>query len=248
MRFGSGDDDLFHLIGEDAGEDINVSLQIGATSVELWEGISGGGLSPDIRIWDVEQIVFDFADGDDTVDIDEDLSPIYSETLTINYGGGEGSLNAVPHQGDIVAIGGDVHNDFTSGDGDDTLTGGAGYDYIFGGGGNDTISGGAGDDELFGSDGDDVLEGGADYDEMDGGTGADTFVFNPGFDIDVIWDFEAGLAGNDLLDFSGLGIAFGDLTIAQFDTSDTQITTPDGDILYLANVLPGELDNGDFLF
>ncbi len=248
VRFGNGDEDLFHLIVDDDDEDINVSLEANFNSIEINEGVSGGGFSNDLTVMDVEDILFDFAGGDDSVTFDEDLSAVYSAPLVIHYGDGHGSLYAVPHQGDIIAEGGGDGNDFTSGDGDDTLTGGAGYDYIFGGDGNDTLTGGAGDDELFGAGGDDVLEGGADYDEMDGGAGADTFVFNPGFDIDVIFGFEAGLAGNDVLDFSGLGIAFGDLTIAQFDTADTQITTPDGDILYLAGVLPTELDNGDFLF
>ncbi|MCB9948386.1 MAG: hypothetical protein H6842_11230 [Rhodospirillaceae bacterium] len=261
VHFGAGDGDLFHLLVEDIaaakddpmgkGEvaDLTITLQAGAAGVDIWEGKSGFGVSPDISLWDAEEIVFDFADGDDSVAIDEDLSAVYAGDIVIDYGAGEGILVVVGHQGDIVATGGDTHNDFTSGDGDDTLTGGAGSDYIAGGGGADTIVGGDGiEDELFGGDGDDVIEGGAGYDEMEGGTGADTFVFQAGFDIDVIFDFEAGPVGGDVLDFTALGITFGDLAISAFNGTDTEIVTPDGDTLYLAGVLPAELDAGDFLF
>ena len=106
--------------------------------------------------------------------------------------------------------------------GDDSLDGGAGSDRIYAGGGNDTAQGGAGDDLIESGDGNDIAMGGAGNDEMQGeggddtiiggqddgsikgdaitigdnlygNGGRDTFIFEKGDGVDMIWDFQAGI-------------------------------------------------------
>ena len=84
-----------------------------------------------------------------------------------------------------------------------------------------TITGGAGNDTLFGSAGSDTLTGKAGNDTLSGGSSADTFVFAPinptttggvynaGFGKDVITDFTANGASNDVLLFSSSMFAAG---------------------------------------
>ena len=57
---------------------------------------------------------------------------------------------------------------------------------------------------LFGGAGNDVLHGGAGNDVMSGGSGGDTYVFDLVSAKDVIKDFQAGLAGDDVIDLSSL--------------------------------------------
>jgi Ca2+-binding RTX toxin-like protein len=79
------------------------------------------------------------------------------------------------------------------------ITGNTGADFLFGGNGNDTLDGGAGSDTLTGS------------------AGEDRFVFGPASGNDWVQDFDANpVAGQDLLDISGLGV-----TAATFAASVT---------------------------
>ncbi|MDN5569282.1 MAG: calcium-binding protein, partial [Paracoccus sp. (in: a-proteobacteria)] len=88
----------------------------------------------------------------------------------------------------------------------DTLSGGSGEDVMDGGAGDDILLGGKGNDRAFGGDGNDLLKMGDGKDRLDGGAGndtlfgggdADSFVFDPGDDMDVIIDFN--VAQNDRL-------------------------------------------------
>ncbi|NNU43269.1 M10 family metallopeptidase C-terminal domain-containing protein [Ramlibacter montanisoli] len=116
---------------------------------------------------------------------------------TLNGDAGNDSLNG--------GTGADALN---GGDGNDLLDGGSESDTLSGGAGNDTLLGGAGNDALNGGDGVDVINGGSNNDMLTGGLANDTFVFQAGFGIDRIIDFDANVAagGQDLMDISALGI------------------------------------------
>jgi|GEM_PF-847305 len=111
--------------------------------------------------------------------------------------------------------------------GDDALTGGFGQDLIYGGTGNDTIEGAQGDDRLYGEGGD------------------DTFVYSAtGWGDDVIVGFEDG---NDLIDMSGLGIDFSDLSFT-FVSGQTTLVEFGGDSILVLGINIGDLDAADFVF
>ncbi|MCH8863210.1 MAG: hypothetical protein IID51_11945 [Proteobacteria bacterium] len=124
------------------------------------------------------------------------------------------------------------------------LTGGAGNDVLWARGGNDTLFGGDGNDLLAGLAGDDTLIGGAGADRLIGGAGADTFVFSGTWGDDTVTDFEDGV---DLLDFSGSGLGFADLTISQ-SASDTLIEDAFGNSIILEGITATDITADDFLF
>lgn len=96
---------------------------------------------------------------------------------------------------------------------DDTLEGDAGANFLVGYAGNDTLLGGAGNDRLYGYAGDDVLDGGLGNDLLLGSAGADMFQFSDAaFGKDAISGFEDGV---DMLDFTALGLDFGDFAKSQ---------------------------------
>ncbi len=247
VDFGSGTSDRFEIVVEDDSKDMDVYLSAGGGVVEVSEGLFGGGSNGSVTMTDVELMSFDFAGGDDTVTINGDLSAELWGTVTIDFGDGTGTLMASDHQGNLSVAGGDGANVLMSGGGMDALGGGAAADFISGGAANDSLFGYEGEDQLFGGEGDDTLRGGADDDQLTGGDGADRFVFDTGFGDDTIDDFEAGLAGHDVLDFNLPGLTFADLAITQIG-ADTQIATPDGDTVLLVGVLPGQLHESDFVF
>lgn len=87
------------------------------------------------------------------------------------------------------------------GSGDDELNGGTGLDYLEGNSGNDLLSGGDENDTLYGQSGNDTLHGGSGDDLLHSGSGEDVYVISSG--NDTILGFSKG---NDLLDYSSLGI------------------------------------------
>jgi Ca2+-binding RTX toxin-like protein len=99
-----------------------------------------------------------------------DVATFYNYSLA----GNAGAIISYAFRGNDLLIGGNL---------DDTLKGYAGNDTIIGGGGNDVLNGMAGNDRLIGAPGNDVLI---------GGRGNDTFVFQAGFNNDVITDFTPG--------------------------------------------------------
>lgn len=122
------------------------------------------------------------------------------------YGDG-GNDTMFGSQGRDELRGGDGRDDLSGGSGSDTLYGDAGNDELrgntgadiayggldadslFGGTGSDSLYGEDGNDLLAGQNGGDVLTGGAGNDTLRGGGGEDTFVFDTGFETDVIEDF-----------------------------------------------------------
>ncbi len=113
---------------------------------------------------------------------------------------------------------GGVGNDLLYGDrADDTLNGDEGDDTLFGGKQNDFLAGGEGNDRLSGDFGNDTLI---------GGNGSDRFVFQAGYDEDLIGDFEVE---QDFLELTG------DLT------ADQLVITQNGDITNIAIASTGEI-------
>ena len=112
----------------------------------------------------------------------------------------------------------------------DTLSGGDGDDVIGGAAGNDLINGGAGVDRVEGGDGLDVVTLGGGNDVFVAEVGATKQATRAGLmSVDIITDFDASDAGNDLIDVSGLGADFnfratnanknaGDLTYKTYDS------------------------------
>ncbi len=235
VRFGSSTNDTFHFLDEtDDGH--TLQFDAGGDHVELWEGVSGFGVSPDIQIWDAEFLDFDFGGGDDAFIVDHDLSGVYGGVLDIDFGDGTALLDIYDHTGRIEATGGNGHNAFFSGAGDDLLIGGASFDDIFGGAGDDEIYGGAEGDDIGGGEGNDLIE---------GGSGADRFFFEENSGTDTITDYEVG---TDVLDFLAYGgIDQNDLVISQ-NGADTHITTTTGDTVILQEVQSASLSAVDFLF
>ena len=234
VEFGSGTNDVFHFLDETDDGHV-ITLDAGGNHVELWEGVSGFGVSPDIQIWNAEVLDFDFGGGDDAFIVEHDLSSVYGGVLDVNFGDGDALLDIYDHTGRVEATGGNGHNAFFSGDGDDLLIGGDSFDDIFGGAGADEIYGGGADDDIGGGEGDDTIE---------GGDGADRFFFEANSGTDTITDYEAGV---DVLDFLAYGgIELGDLSISQ-NGADTHITTSTGDTVILQGVQSTSLDAVDFL-
>ncbi|WP_321365105.1 calcium-binding protein [uncultured Celeribacter sp.] len=135
--------------------------------------------------------------------------------------------------------------------GDDILHGGNSRDYLYGGGGNDLIVGNGGDDEIYGHNGNDTIRGGGGADVITGGNGNDTFVFNDGFGLDVITDFEA-TNDNETIDLSDVSAitGFSDLQSNHMSQSgsDVLITVDANNVITLENVLLSDLEAADFLF
>ncbi|MEM7212484.1 MAG: ExeM/NucH family extracellular endonuclease [Pseudomonadota bacterium] len=97
------------------------------------------------------------------------------------------------NNGDAIDITGNASdNRLTGNDNSNVLSGLAGVDRIVAGGGNDTVDGGTG------------------VDFLEGGAGADVFLFEIGDGRDEILDFALDV---DVIDLSGTGFVFGDLSI-----------------------------------
>jgi len=125
------------------------------------------------------------------------------------------------------------------GGGDDTLDGVGGGNRVFGGGDNDRLIGGSGNETIDGGTGDDTLSGGA---------GTDRFFFRPGYDVDVIEDFDSAdtisVASFNIGNFTAMQAAF-DFTE---DGPDVRIDFGNGDVLYIENTTIAALNSSDFVF
>ena len=171
--------------------------------------------------------------------------------------GGQGVINvevidAGGHSG-VIIVGSDSDNfsyrdflDFTNvtlvgidhidlGGGSDTFIGSTGNDAIIGGTGNDNITAGAGDDTINGGEHNDVLTGSG---------GADSFVFSGTFGTDTVTDFELGA---DVIDLSGSGLQFSDLTITQ-NGADTLIDGGSGNTITLQGIQATDITESHFVF
>jgi Ca2+-binding RTX toxin-like protein len=85
---------------------------------------------------------------------------------------------------------------------DDILVSASGNDILNGAAGSDTLVGGSGNDKLYGGDGVDILVGGTDNDYLEGGYQGDTYIFSKGHGQDIISDYSAGTAGEDIIKFT----------------------------------------------
>ncbi|MGI3170913.1 calcium-binding protein [Pseudooceanicola sp. C21-150M6] len=150
--------------------------------------------------------------------------------------------------GDVLA-GDDGRNVLLGLGGDDMFFGGGGTDRLMGRGGDDTLFGDSGNDLLVGGNGDDILIGGSGRDRLRGGEGSDTFVFGPGYEKDIVLDFDAG--EGDVLDLTSFDLQFSDLKITEHGNSlllqaqeDNGVST----IAVLRGVAADDLTESSFLF
>lgn len=117
----------------------------------------------------------------------------------------------------------------------DSLAGESSGDALYGRDGADTLTGAEGVDTLYGGPGNDRLS---------GGTGEDTYVFTAGWGNDTIADFAQG---EDKLDLSASGLAFGHLTITD-SAGNTVISDGNGNSITLAGISAASVSATDFLF
>lgn len=133
----------------------------------------------------------------------------------------------------------------------ETLNGGTGEDILYGYDGGDTLNGGADNDVLFGGLGDDTLAGDGGNDYLRGGLGNDTFIFAASAGDDVIGDFTAGAASDDVVELQSLTgfSAFADVTAAATQTgADTVIDLGVDGSITLAGINVASLHEDDFRF
>lgn len=97
---------------------------------------------------------------------------------------------------------------------------------------------------LRGGKDDDILVSAGSDDTMTGGLGSDRFVFGSSWGRDQITDFKIGV---DLIDLSGTGLSYGDLTRAQLD-STTEFYDGQGNKISLPNVNKDDITEADFKF
>ena len=238
---GPGNDRLIGGSGNDTligGSDIDSADFAGAVSavnVNLMNG-TAAGVGNDI-LQGIENIIGSAFD--DTLVGD-------TAANMLDGRGGEDFFDGM--SGDDTLIGGSRADEMFGGSFDDSIRGDGGNDRANGGSGDDIIDGGGNNDLLIGGPGADTITGGAGDDDLTGGSGDDVFVFEAASGDDSITGFIAGAGTFDSLDFSALGIAFGNLTIAQ-QGADTLITAPGGDSVLLLGVTATALDtNDDFVF
>ena len=132
-------------IGGTSGDD-QITIFLRATNPKMLE-VNVNGMISAFRTKDVNSIIADGGDGNDTIKFDETFGKI---AITSKIYGEAGN--------DII----------TGGSGADRIMGGDGNDWISGGAGNDIIYGEAGDDRLFGGDGKDYIVGGLGTDVIRG--------------------------------------------------------------------------------
>lgn len=148
----------------------------------------------------------DGGSGNDVVDYRNAFAaPGKSGAITVNLTTGiveKRQNGAIAGRDTLVAI-----ESVTGSSYDDTLTGSARSERMNGAAGNDSLSGLDGNDVLEGSDGNDVLSGGSGSNTLDGGLGNDRFVQDNLHGSDYI----DGGPGSDTIDYSGIGIAAGNV-------------------------------------
>ncbi|MDE0005728.1 MAG: M10 family metallopeptidase C-terminal domain-containing protein, partial [Rhodospirillaceae bacterium] len=138
-------------------------------------------------------------------------------------------------RGNMMLAAGTVIENAIGGSGDDVIIGNAEANVLAGNAGNDRLVGGAGDDTLT------------------GGAGRDRFVYaSADTGRDRITDFTGG---EDRIDFTGLDIAFADLTIVQGSGADAAHTVISwigaggtAQSVTLENIQASSIGEADFLF
>ena len=192
-----------------------------------------GGAGADTFVFEPghgNDIIVDFTDGEDTIDLSGFVNITSFDDLTVaDVDDGDGGTNA--------------RITLTDADGNTTtvtLVGVSGSnldagDFIF----YDPI--------VTGTDEADTLSGGVGDDTLTGGAGADTFVFAPGHGNDTIADFVANEDKIDLTAFTGVE-RFSDLTITEEgDDLKIDLRAHGGGTIVLQGITLAEVDAADFV-
>lgn len=255
LNGGVGDD---LLSGGDGNDELNGGDGGDALFGEAGDDILNGGLGNDVLIGGEGVNTLNGGDGHDTLidgssgstlsgDEGNDQIFGYGGADTLSGGNGDDFLSG--GDGNDLLYGG-VGGDVLAGeDGDDQLFGGDGGDNLNGGVGNDLVDGGAGNDGLLGGDGGDTLDGGTGNDYLIGGAGADTFRFLNGTGNDLVVDFSAGPALEDMLDVRAFGFAsFGAVIAAASDINGgVYIALDADDSVFLQGLAKAQLVANDFI-
>ena len=104
---------------------------------------------------------------------------------------------------------------------------------------------------LFVEDGNDILNGGAGNDDLYGSVGDDTFVFDQEFGWDIVRDFNGGVNGGDVLDFSANSLIsnYSQVLAAAYQVNaNTVIDLGDGNKITLVSTDMNLLVEDDFKF
>lgn len=100
---------------------------------------------------------------------------------------------------------------------------------------------------MIGQGGDDTIFGGAGFDKLVGSGGADTFAFEPGGGLDLIFDFENGTDFLDVTIFRFNDFSRDILPFIKTIAGKAVIDFADGGRVVLAGVAQGDLDASDFI-
>lgn len=241
---GDGNDDIQGNAGDDSieGGAGNDAVLGGDGADAIWGGDGNDRLSGEL--------------GDDRIEGGTGRDSIFGNdgADTVFGGGDEDAVNG--GAGDDRLFGGSGNDTLTGEGGRDILSGGLGNDLLAGGAdadvlrgeeGADTLKGEAGADMLDGGAGNDLVIGGLGDDLLAGGEGADLFLFEKGFGMDRIEDFEAGV---DRIQVSALRLK---MTWADFveecatETGAGVTLAVRGGLIELAGVALADLSAGDFL-
>lgn len=230
---GDAGDDL--LKGGDGNDTLRGNVGIDTLVGGIGDDRLEGGTGADTYLYNVgdgNDIIFDYQQGDSTIDrlvfgsgiTSSDL--IFSRVaedwndIRISFAGRAGSIVIEGQHWDDSGIETIAFADGTSWNhvqmmaryvsaqqtaGDDTIWGSLLADVVEAGGGNDVVVTKNGNDTLIGGIGNDRLE---------GGTGADTYVYSAGDGDDVIFDYQQGDSVVDTLVF-GTGIGANDLVLSR---------------------------------
>lgn len=200
-------------------------------------------------------------DGDDTIQIPDEITEVYSRDGDDRISFADGSVEATADRDMQINAG--HGNDFVAtGAGDDIILGNLGDDYIHGRGGFDVIEGGFGNDEIHSTDStaqdgqaDEVDGGGGDDtiyaddgDEITGGRGTDTFfgMFNHVSDDAVtITDFDPSTETLNVVLTLPEDVVPQPLT-TEADGNNTLIKSGDRTLFILENVLAADVDTSGF--
>jgi serralysin len=168
------------------------------------------------------------------------------------YGGGGSDTLYGGVDADTI-IGGNGAGDLT--DLLDVIYGNLGNDVLYGNTGGDSIFGGQGADSIFAGIENDYVNGGLDNDQLTGGTGDDTFHFLSGSGMDTILDFTgAGVAGGDVIALaSGInGLASSGTVLAvisiTYSGDDALVNLGSGHSISVLDVGANTLTEGDFIW
>ena len=256
---GQGDNDI---LNGDGGDDV-LTGSAGADTLNGGVGmdtLNGGGNNDILDGGDGADILNGMG-GQDLIDGGLGADTILAGTGNDTVNGGDGADMIMGQGGNDILNGDEGLDTLYGGSGNDMLFGGDNADMLFGQGNNDTLDGGQGADMLFGGagldillggDGNDTLNGGTAADRLDGGAGndiltggdaasTDTFVFDVGYEVDTITDFDQ--LGTDVIELGSAlvgGAATGQDVVDMFGTlsADGTILTLDfggGDILQVEN-------------